>query len=173
MVTLARKLMVADAAPSGGPFPYSFETKTVGGTVSGFGEELWDDPAIKWITLSVGAEADITVSASNATLGSNSWKMDTVGMFAYGPTVAPAVDLTGYSSLSLDVYIESIGGSDSVFLEVADVNFIDYLSTNTPPGDTGPFTLTIDLDLMTEAKDNVYINIVSGGVAYIDNLRVA
>jgi hypothetical protein len=173
MSLIWQKLMMAEAAPPSSPFPYSFETRTVG-SGDGF-DTIYDNAGIIW---GIDDADNVTLSTSNVTLGTYSWKVvGTSILFAWGGlTQVPAIDLTGLNSISLDVYVETISSGQRIAFSASDGDFIDYLVEYTPVDGTGSYTLTHDLDLITGSKANMYFEIspTSGpGVYYLDNLRVA
>ena len=84
-------------------------------------------------------------------------------------------DLTGYTTVLLELYIESVPASGYIEVILNDVDYIDYAHNQTPVGETGSFSLPLTIsDWSSESLKNVSIQIRgSGGTPTGDNQLVA
>jgi hypothetical protein len=82
----------------------------------------------------------------------------------YGQDTGGGLDLTGYNTVKLDVYISQADGGDLLFLALnprADwSNQTGGAIDNTPAGTTGAFTLTCDISTWPD-KTSVFFDIES------------
>lgn len=155
----------------------SFEPYTNLGGGQWQGDLLWGD-------LAFGASALVVSSSTlHVTQGTKSWKCLTSGADQeQGVFLAHiGLDLTGYVSISVDVYIAQLGGGDTV-LAIDDQNGVFAQVLSAIETTTGAKTLTIDLTTITDPINNVAISLIGSsnllggsGTApaevYWDNLR--
>lgn len=142
------------------------------------GDLAWDDLT--------GGASNLTVSSSalHITQGTASWKAVTSGAGqATGCILGNSgVDLTGYSTLLVDVYIQQTGGGDTLF-GITDNNVVFPDAISNIETTTGAKTLSIDLTAITDPINNVFISLIGGSnglggsgtgpaEVYWDNLRV-
>lgn len=147
--------------------PQTFEALNTDGTL------YWSGVEMKWAPTG----ATITLSSSHPTEGTQTWKLSGASLILIGtgsgfgtPTV---IDLSSVTSLSLDVYVESIFSGGSVSLEVANDDASETATASTTTDGTGAFTLTVDLTPLSGTRADTTIAVYAFGAAvfYIDNLR--
>lgn len=130
----------------------------------GGGDIEWEDN---------GPDYTLEQSALHVTEGTYSLKLVSTqsGGISAGYNTAP-VDLTGYSTLTLDVYVESVdtGGAFGISL---DDNSAWGADDTTPVDGTGAYTLTVDLSECPDLSAvRIFIGITGAniGAVYLDNL---
>lgn len=150
----------------------SFDTLT--GTNPWTGDLSWTDPTSD-------PDFSLALSALHVTEGSNSWKATSTSTNAVsissGTLAGSAnINLTGFSSLLVDVYVESVFDGNGARIEVIDSGF-NFFSDQTPDDATGAFTLNVDIS-SSSGLGNVLISLGHSGnntnmdyVFYWDNLR--
>lgn len=169
----------------------AYEVITV--LLEGFEAISGSDPWIStysWYDVSA-ATPTVTRTTSNVTEGTYSWRTQDTSLTgssvlgagsAFGGSV---INLAGYTTLEVDVYVTTIGASSYALATVQDSAFIAVTGAISTMGVTGATTLTLDItDITTGGGDlsNVVIFIGvenSGGPIssaydiYFDNLRVS
>lgn len=120
-----------------------------------------------------------TRSSSNKTEGSFAWRCqgsNEPALIGAAPAFAP-LDFSGFSTLSLDVFVATIDPSEAVTLRVVDSGFSEAIEDSTASGATGADTLSVNFaDNPLVDPSQVYVFITIAGSAntydfYVDNLR--
>lgn len=115
-------------------------------------------------------------STSHVTEGTYSWKVSDATAVSGGASINLfGANLTGYSHLLLDVYVETATtGGCSLYVANGDFS----IDTNPFTTGTGSFTLDADLSVFSGDLSNMFINIAPYGtvphtiVFYADNMRL-
>lgn len=129
----------------------------------------------------------VTRTTSHVTEGSNTWEFvgvtDSVVRPYQGIITTTTANISAYTTLSLDVYVDSIVSTNSVYLVIIDASSNYAEVRTTTGGATGPFTISIDLTAVSGSVDltAAYIQIMGGINAgaggafdfYVDNLRAS
>lgn len=149
--------------------------------LEGFEDMIGNTPdGMSWSeTLIAGTGSPRSISLSHVTQGAGSMRQED-SLANYSTIAVNNVDLTGYSTMSLDVYVTSIDTNSAVVLSVAPSDdFVPVVSDQTTPSGTGSFTLTVDLTGFAPA-DLAALTItfgvdvlVAASDYYVDNLRVS
>jgi len=134
----------------------------------------------------VTSTCTVTSSVLHVTQGTNSWKFDgtTASSNRVGIEVSSPLNLSTYTTISIDIYVETVATNDGVifyFQDAGGVNF--YEGPFTTLSTTGAYTLTANIADIAAAgisTSAVYVSffgfmLASGGanVFYADNLRAA
>lgn len=159
-----------------------FESPTITG--SGFSTDVAS--LLNWTGGAVAGTTVITSSTSNVTQGSNSLRINApgeqfyAGLTTIGADTETPVDLTGYTKALLDITVVTFThDAGSITFGVQNKSGSDSASAETPVGQTGSFTLEVDLTQISNLSE-LYFAIIAdmeSGVPndydfYIDNLRV-
>src|SRR5574343_1596439 len=128
----------------------------------------------------------VTSSVLHVTQGSNSWKFvgDTSSSNRVGIETSSPLNLSGYTTISIDIYVETVATNDAVIFYFQDAGGNNlYAGPFTTLSTTGAYTLTANIaDIATAgiSTSAVYVSFFgfmlgSGGasVFYADNLRAA
>ena len=155
-----------------------------GASISGTGTSMLVEGDLNWE--GGGFSGDwLELSTDNATAGTNSLKMNAqdelYACYVTSNVGGQTVDLTGYSTLQLDITIETLTYASSVFtFGVQDAGAENFGSATTTAGQTGTFTLSIDLTEIADKSAMYFLlqSSVESGVAndyvwYADNLRAS
>lgn len=118
----------------------------------------------------------IAQSSSNVTQGSFSCRVQGVTSGNNLDTETNGIDLTGKTTLRMDVFVQTIGASASVKLEAYSVVDVNSASDVTTAGGTGSFSLVVDLTSLSNKTDIEFFIYQTSAIDifdyYIDNLRV-
>lgn len=171
--------------PNGTPPP-------TGDLLDGFNSISGTGPWTSDLEWSDSAGSGFTVSrtTSNVTEGTHTWRIQHSSVPAADNALATGsifgattVDLSGYTSLSIDVFGAAIPAGSEMVLAVFDLS--DFSSTSFGAGDgvAGSNTLTIDLTILSPRTDCLIIfgvdnlggenSIESACDMYADNLRAS
>lgn len=123
----------------------------------------------------------VTSTTSHVTEGAKTWRIQgNSGLLDYaGLSTSAGIDLSTYTSVSIDVYIATINAGSYITLFISDAGAANsYYTGATTTGATGAFTITtLVADIVTNlgSATGVYFSIYADGVPaavdyYIDNL---
>ena len=141
------------------------------------GDLVWANPL----------SATVSDSTSHVTQGSFSWQVSqtAAGFYAllgHGAAYGNSdIDLTGFTSILLDVYVDSIGASDVVWLTVNDATATQFQQSTTA-GVTGATTIILDISGSSDLSSCAIVVLGAGNAFgglgadidfYIDNLRAS
>lgn len=148
-----------------------------------------DGPITTWQAFdsSGGTAPTVVRTTSHVTQGTHTWEVSGSPEGGYaGIATAGDYDISAYvsgaTSILIDVYVQTIGVLDYIEFEIFDDTFFSTASVFSTQGQTGAFTLTIDITGIADfSLISFFVGVVGGSFLpihsaydfYVDNMRAS